>query len=305
LRRRLHHLVLHLGQAGAGGLSAGCYRRLADELGPLLWLDINGDEPFDRPDLPKLVSAFDTEVLTLISSVADVERVVEHTRRVREERSGDVVVALNLDGLHPTHDRLHGPGSWDRVWQAFDRLALLDDVRVELHTRLCTNNAPEALALAEYVWQQGPDAHVVSLPKQLAEDAAPIDLLDQLQGPLFQILDRYTPDDGRLLTRLRRNYHRLRWAVTVQTLVEGRQIIPCLAGLSYAVVHRNGDVASCDLLPSLGNLSSTHWSDIWSGGALQAQREYIGAGGCHCTDDCAMHDSIVLRAQNLPRLLGA
>lgn len=303
LRRRLHHLVLHLGLPGAGGLSTRRYQELATELGPLLWLDVNGGEPFARPDLPALLGAFDTDVLTLISPVLDVAAVVEQTRRLRAERSGEVVLSLNLDGLHPTHDRLRGDASWDRVWSAFDALRLLDDVRVELRTELSAANMAEALALAEYVWRQGPDNHVFALPSSPQDEPLVVAQLQDLQRPLFDILDRYTPDDGRLLSRLRRNFRKLRWSIAVRTLSEGRQVIPCLAGLSHAVVRQDGDVASCDLLPALGNIAGSPWSRVWSGGALRAQREYIGAGGCHCTDDCVMRDSIALRPQNLPRLL--
>jgi len=279
-----------------------CYDALAREVGPLLWLDINGGEPFAHPQLPRLVRTFRSEVLSLISPVGNEDAVLDGVLRLRRGYKGELVVALQLDGLHPTQDRLHGAGSWDRIWHAFDRLRLLDGVRVELRTRVGQDNVGEVLALAEYVWGQGPDAHTLTLPG--APEAGPPTPreLRELHGPLFTVLDRYAPADGRLLSRVRRNFHRMRWATAVRTLSEGRQVIPCVAGLSHAVVRANGDVASCDLLPALGNLRSRSWSEIWSSSALQAQREYIGAGACHCTDDCALHDS-VLRAPNLPRLL--
>lgn len=304
LRRRLHHLVLHLAPGTAGdGLPTARYHRLADEVGSLLWLDVNGGDPFGRPELAGLVAPFRAEVLTLITPVRDVAAVVEGARRIRGERAGELVVALCLDGLLATQDRLYGEGSWDRVWGAFDALRAMDEVRVELRSTVGPHNLSEMLALAEYAWRQGPDAHVVSLPGGAEAEALDPVGLRALQGPLFAIVDRYAPDDGRMLSRLRRNLQRLRWTTAVRTLAEGRQVIPCLAGLSHAVVRSNGDVASCDLLPALGNLGPLSWEQVWSGQALQAQREYIGAGGCHCTDDCAMHDSIVLRPHNLPRLL--
>lgn len=302
LRRRLHHLVLHLG-VGGEGLSSGRLLRLAEEVGSLCWLDVHGADPFQRADLAPLVRPFRAEVLTMVTSAPDVPALVEGARRIRGERGGEVVVALTLDGLLPTQDALHGPGAWDRLWAAFDALRALDEVRVELRTSLSAQNIHEALALAEYGWRQGPDAHVVILPGGADAEGLEPARLRALEGPLFAVLDRYAPDDGRLLSRMRRHFHRLRWATAVRTLQEGRQVIPCLAGLAHAVVRANGDVASCELLPALGNLADSPWAGIWSGDALRAQREYIGAGGCHCTDDCAMHDSIVLRPQNLPRLL--
>ena len=302
LRRRLHHLVLHLEPPGPDRLPVGRFEALAQEVGSLLWLDINGGDPFAHADLAQLVGAFRCEIMTLITPAGDEQAVLDGVQQVRRVHQGELVVALQLDGLLPAHERRHGQGSWDRAWRTFDRLRKLDHLRVELRTRVSRANAHEVVALAEYAWHQGPDAHVVTLPLAHEGEAPEVDNLRVLEGPLFAVLDRYSPADGRLLSRMRRNFHRMRWSTAVRTLLEGRQVIPCVAGLSHAVVRANGEVASCDLLPALGSLRTQRWSEIWSGAALQAQREYIGAGACHCTDDCALHDS-VLRAPNLPRLL--
>lgn len=305
LRRKLHHLVLHLAAEAEGGLPLSRYQALGRELPQLLWLDVNGGEPFARPDLVALVGAFRAELVTVITPVTAVAPVVEGTAALRAAHRGDLTLALCLDGLQETHDALHGEGAWDRVWAAFDALRGLPGLRLELRTALRAGNADEVVALAQYVRRQGPDGHLVSLAAAGGGVAEPpsAEALGAIQEPLLAELDRYVQDDGRLLTRMRRNFHRMRWNTAVRTIVEGRQVIPCLAGLSHAVVRPDGDVAACDLLPALGNLGSADWASIWSGRALEAQRAYIGAGGCHCTDECAMHDSIVLRPQNLPRLV--
>ncbi len=307
LRRRLNHLVVKLAPADQGGLSLDRYRALGADVGVLPWLDINGQDPFARPDVADIVDAFTAQQVTVITPVLDVDTTVERTRAIRSDHRGELTLSLVLDGLHRTHDRIHGDGSWDRVWAAFDRLRAIPDLRLELRTAVRRDNLDELLALAEYVRGQGPEGHVVTLSATADDQAAtpPVDRLEALQSDLFATLDRYVVDDGRLLTRMRRNFHRVRWDTALKTLREGRQVIPCLAGLSHAVVHGNGDVAVCELLPPLGSLAAQDWRAIWSGGALEAQRKYIGAGSCHCTDDCAMHDSIVLRPQNLPRLLSS
>lgn len=305
LRRKLHHLVLHLAPVSQGGLPLDRYQALGRELAPLTWLDLNGGEPFERPDLAPLATAFRADLVTVITGVASVASVVEGTAALRAAHKGELTVALVLDGLHASHDRRHGEGSWDRVWTAFDALRSVAGLRLEIRSGLCRANADEIVALAQYVRQQRPDGHVVSLAAAGAGEAEPptLETLRGIEGALFAELDRYVVDDGRLLTRMRRNFHHLRWNTAVRTLTEGRQVIPCLAGLSHAVVRADGAVAACDLLPPLGHLGRQSWAEVWSGPSLAAQREYIGAGGCHCTDECAMHDSIVLRPQNLPRLV--
>ncbi|MCB9780031.1 MAG: radical SAM protein [Alphaproteobacteria bacterium] len=304
LRRKLHHLVLHVAPESEGGLSTVDYAQLASEVGPLGWLDLAGGRPFERADLGAVASAFRAELVTVTTPVADVAAVVDGVAALRRAVSGELTVALALDGLQATHDRRHGPGAWDRVWAAFDRLSGQPRVRLELRTTVWSDNVDELVAVAQYVLDQGAAGHLVSLSGGGGgADAPPVARLRKVQGPLFDVLDRYALSEDGLRGRLRRNFHRMRWDVGLQTMEQGRQIVPCLAGLSHAVVRADGAVAACDLLPAVGSLREQGWQALWRGQAADAQREYIGAGHCHCTDECALHDSVALRPQHLPRLL--
>jgi len=301
LHRRLHHLVLNLAVPEAGGLPELRYRELAREIGPLGWLDVNGGEPFARTDLVGVLAEFQAQRLTLITPVHDVEAVLRGARALVARRPRGLVLALQLDGLVATQDRLHGQGSWDRVWAAFDELRELP-LRVELRTQVRTENVDELLALVEYVRAQRPDGHVLGLANPSILGPSFARRLRELQTPVFDVLGRYAPEEGDV-AGLAREVERLKWTTGLRTLEQGRQIIPCLAGLSQAVVRADGEVASCDTLPSIGSIARQPWSQVWSGRALDAQREYIRAGGCHCADDCALHDSVLLRPAHLPRLL--
>ncbi|RME28733.1 MAG: radical SAM protein [Deltaproteobacteria bacterium] len=302
LRRRLHHLVAHVAD---GGLPLSRYRELGEELGRLSWLDLVGTAPLARPDLPEIAAAFDVDLVTVSTVANEGEPVVDGVRRLRRRVRGELTVILAIDGLDATHDALHGAGSWDRVWAAFDGLRGIPEVRVEFRTVVRRCNVDELLALAEFVHGWSPDGHVVTVPS-LGDDAAAapdVDVLDRISGPLFAILDRYVQDDGRLLSRVRRNFHRRRFDTAVRTLAEGRQVVPCLAGLSHAVLYADGRVGVCELLAPIGSVRDRSWAEVWQGGVLERQRQYIGAGGCHCTDECAMHDSLLVRPRSLPRLL--
>lgn len=304
LHRRLHHLVLHLAVPEAGGLPEQRYRSLAREIGPLEWLNVNGGEPFARADLVGLLAEFQTPRLTLITPVQDVTAVIEGARALLAERRRGLVVALQLDGLVATQDRLHGAGSWDRVWAAFDGLQALVGLRVEVSTQVRSENVDQLLALVEYVRAQGPDGHMLGLASLSTLDAEFAGRLRQVQGPVFSVLDRYAPESGDI-AGLARELQRLKWSTGLRTLERGQQVIPCLAGLSQAMVRANGEVASCDTLPTIGSIAQRPWSEVWSGRTLDAQREYIRAGGCHCADNCALHDSVLLRPAHLPRLLAS
>lgn len=303
LQRRLHHLVLHLASEASGGLPEERYLRLGREIGPLGWLDVSGGEPFARPDLPRLLSGFTSARTTVVTPVHDVDAVLRGARALQAARPEGLVLALQLDGLVATQDRLHGAGSWDRVWEAFDGLRALSGLRVEVRTHVRPENIDELVALVEYVRTQLPDGHSLGLASLASLDAVFARRLRQVEGALFAVLQRYPAEPG-AIPGLAREVERLKWTTGLKTLEDGRQVIPCLAGLSQAVVRANGDVASCDSLPPVGSIVSLAWGEVWAGRGLDAQREYIKAGGCHCTDECALHDSVLLRPAHLPRLLG-
>ena len=65
----------------------------------------------------------------------------------------------------------------------------------------------------------------------------------------------------------------------------------------------NGDVSSCEMLPSVGNVREKSWDEILGGEALKQQRQDITDKKCHCTHNCAMLDSILFRPASLPHLL--
>jgi hypothetical protein len=70
-----------------------------------------------------------------------------------------------------------------------------------------------------------------------------------------------------------------------RTLVEKRQIIPCLAGVASAQIAPNGDVWTCCIrAESVGNLRE-HAYDfraVWSSAQAGELRRSIKAGECYC-----------------------
>ena len=100
-----------------------------------------------------------------------------------------------------------------------------------------------------------------------------------------------------------RNFHRYLWKVSLRTLEEERQVIPCLAGRAHMVVMGTGAVSSCEMLPAVGNIKQQSWSDIRASDAFRQQVADIKAGKCHCTHNCAMFDSIFFNPRNIPKLL--
>jgi MoaA/NifB/PqqE/SkfB family radical SAM enzyme len=284
------------------------YQALGQELGKLFWLDIGGGEPFLRKDIVDICASFQAEVMTIPTNGFLVDRTVEMTRGVRDRIKGELTIALSIDGLEPTHDRIREKGSWEKLWTTFEALKKIEGVRVKINTVLCKENFDEILPLMELVYARRPDFHSIILLRGNPIDPSfglpPISELKKIQEPLFSILGRYDYGHGSFTSRVLRNYHRYLWNLSLQTIEQRRQIIPCLAGKAHAVVMGNGDVSSCEMLPPIGNIKDSSWTEIWQGEALKAQRESIRRKECYCTHNCAMLDSILYRPASYPQLIG-
>jgi MoaA/NifB/PqqE/SkfB family radical SAM enzyme len=283
------------------------YRELAKDLGKLFWLDFAGGEPFLRKDLVEICTSFDAEVMTIPTNGFFLDRVVQMTEAIRDGIKGELTIALSVDGLRATHDRIREPGSWDKLWATFEKLKAMPGVRVKINTVICRENFHEILDLMEFVYSQHPDFHSVILLRGSSIDPSfglpTLAELNSIQTQMFSILARYDYGQGSMVSRVLRNYHRYLWNTSLETIRLNTQIVPCLAGKAHAVVMGNGDVSSCELLPPVGNITKNTWKEIWEGEALKAQREGIRKKQCHCTHNCAMLDSILFRPQSYPSLL--
>jgi MoaA/NifB/PqqE/SkfB family radical SAM enzyme len=127
--------------------------------------------------------------------------------------------------------------------------------------------------------------------------------LGRLGPEIFSILETYDYGQGSLSAHILRNYHKYLWNTSLRTIVEQRQVIPCLAGRAHMVVMGNGDVSSCEELAPVGNIREKSWGEITASPAFKQQVQDITDGKCHCTHNCAMLDSILLNPKSLPNLL--
>jgi MoaA/NifB/PqqE/SkfB family radical SAM enzyme len=85
----------------------------------------------------------------------------------------------------------------------------------------------------------------------------------------------------RVTQAFRDNYY----DIVKRTLVEKRQIIPCLAGIASAQIAPNGDVWTCCIrAESVGNLREHNYDfgSVWRTAKADELRRSIKAGECYC-----------------------
>lgn len=285
-------------------------RALGREMGRVLWLDIGGGEPFLREDLPEIVGGFQADMVQLPTSGATPRRIVALTREILAATRAQVTVSVSLDGEEPFHDNLRGtPGASGKAWETLEALLAVGHPRlsVKVNTVLMAQNAGQVLPLMKQVRQAGPDFHSVILHRGQGRDAGvglpPLDELTRLGAEILKQQARYDYGQGPLTSHILRRYHRALWELSLQTLRTGRQAVPCLGGRAHLTVWSDGQVAPCELLPSVGDLTRQSLSEILAGERLNQARAEIRAGHCACTHNCALLDSVLFNPVGLGRLL--
>ena len=130
----------------------------------------------------------------------------------------------------------------------------------------------------------------------------PLAELRRIAPDMFRILGTYDYGRNPVAAHILRNYHRFLWKVSLQTIEEQRQVIPCQAGKFHAVVMGDGGVSSCEMLPVVGNIRQQSWNEIMESTAYRDQVKSIENGECHCTHNCAMMGSILFNPATMVQL---
>lgn len=321
LRQNLLHMIVHVTNhcnfrcdhcfidfSPKKDLSLDDYKKLARDVGRLFWVDIGGGEPFLRKDLADIVAIFDAKVITIPSNGSLPDLMENQLTRMRELSDAELVLSLSLDGLEATHDRIRNqPGNWKQVWKTFDRLRRFDWLTIKINTVLNADNEGEIIEMMQEVRKRNPDFHSIILlrgePANSAMKLPPMARLRELGSEMYSILETYDYGRSRLASHFLRNYQRYQWNVSLKTIEEKRQVVPCIAGKGHMVVMGDGAVSSCEMLPTVGNIKTNGINEIRASKAFLDQRRSIANKECHCTHNCALLHSIFFNPASLPHLM--
>ncbi len=321
VKRNLRHLIVHVTNhcnfrcqhcfidfSPKRDLKLAQFEKVGHEVGRLFWLDIAGGEPFLRKDLAEIVAAFRTNVVQIPSNGSLPDMMIDQLKRMRRLTDAEISISLSLDGLKETHEKTRSAeGNWCQVWNTFERLRGLGGYPVKINTVITNDNKDELIELMREVRRREPDFHsIILLRGDPIDPDTKLPALDELRalGPeIFSILETYDYGQSAMSAHILRNYHKMLWNVSLQTIDKRRQVVPCLAGQAHMVMMGNGDVSSCEMLDSVGNVQNQSWREITAGSAFRQQVQDIKDGKCHCTHNCAMLDSILLNPKSLPGLI--
>lgn len=242
----------------------------------------SGGEPLLRRDLEELV-AFAKE-LGFSTGTSTNGYALTHRRAQSIKMSGLDRLQVSLDGTRSAHERIRGPGSFDKAVTAIQH-----SVEAGLRTNICftamRSNAhlfPEMIELAVTLGVDG-----VNLSQFVPTGRG--SLSEGLQPSLAKHLLETWLAAKRRHPDLHLTAHSSGLAALAPSAADCRG--GCQAGMSIGCITARGDVTPCVMFPlSLGNLRSQRLRTIWSRSATVAtlkSREVKGrCGDCRYRESC-------------------
>jgi MoaA/NifB/PqqE/SkfB family radical SAM enzyme len=307
---------------GEDGLTPAELETLAAELGNLLSVGISGGEPFLRKDLAQVYGLFAEHGLTDFTVPTNgllPQRVQTVVRQmVRQQQETRVAIVLSLDGLEEMHDRIRGvPGNFAKVKATYDALVAVKEEFPErppilkVGTVLCNWNIDQVPALIDWVRREMPavDFHNFEILRGSGPDTQlgtpPLEKLEAVKPAIFAAWDHYSfygkryPVQSWLAVGLKRFIFELYLAI----LREQRQLIPCYAGTTSAVVDASGNLYFCEIREPIGNLRQASFAALWHSEAAERVRASIRRGDCWCVHSCFQQKNVYANPRLWPHIV--
>jgi MoaA/NifB/PqqE/SkfB family radical SAM enzyme len=264
------------------------------------WFTFSGGEPTLRKDLPDMVEAAYRHCRPGIINIptngiqdklipARIERVLQAAP------TSEVIINLSLDGVGEKHDLVRGvKGNFARAMRTYAGLKALkgryQNFTLGVHTVISTFNIDEFESIYAFVRDElQPDSFISEIAEERVE-------LDTVGMGITPPIGQYQPVIERLqqgirnaefngVSRITQAFRDRYYDLVKRTLVEQRQVIPCLAGVASAQIAPNGDVWTCCIrAESVGNLREHAYDfrSVWTTAQADKLRRSIKAGECYC-----------------------
>src|SRR5579862_3991843 len=264
------------------------------------WFTFSGGEPTLRKDLPEMVGAAYRHcrpgIVNIPTNGIQDKIIPGRIERVLQAApTSEVIVNLSLDGVGEKHDVVRGvKGNFERAMRTYAGLKALKaryrNFTLGVHTVISNFNIDEFENIYSFVRNElKPDSYI----SEIAEERVELDTVGMGITPPIQ---KYQPVIDRLqegirkaefsgVSRITQAFRDRYYDIVKRTLVEKRQIIPCLAGVASAQIAPNGDVWTCCIrAESVGNLREYNYDfkAAWSTAKASELRKSIKAGECYC-----------------------
>ena len=250
---------------------------------------VTGGEPFIRRDFLDLLEVFAAKRENFSFAILTNGSFIDTVMARRLRRLGPAFVQVSIEGTNETHDRIRGPGNFDRTVAAVRSLRA-ERIETFISFTAHRDNFREFAEVARL-------AGKLRVSRLWADRLIPTGSGSSLHEQML------TPDETREFfeTMLKaRNQARRRWFGrteiamhrALQFLVAGGRPYHCTAGDSLLTVQANGDLYPCRRMPiRVGNLTETPLAELYyHSDLLRALRDRSrvvdGCQGCFYSQLC-------------------
>ena len=281
------------------------------------WFTFSGGEPTLRKDLPEMVAAAYRHcrpgIINIPTNGIQDKIIPGRIERVLQAApTSEVIINLSLDGIGEKHDVVRGvKGNFEHAMRTYAGLKALKgrykNFTLGVHTVVSNFNVDEFDRIYDFVRDElKPDSFI----SEIAEERVELDTVGMGITPPIQ---KYRPVIERLqegirkaefdgVSRITQAFRDRYYDIVKRTLVEQRQIIPCMAGVASAQIAPNGDVWTCCIrAESVGNLREHNYDfrSAWTTVKADELRRSIKAGECHCPLANASYTNMLCHAPTL------
>lgn len=285
------------------------------------YMTFTGGEPFLRNDMHEVVLAgyqeCHPEVITIPTNGILTKRILDRVAQICDgSPKAQIGINLSLDGVGKDHDEIRGvPGNWEKSMKTWAGLKELQKTKKNLvltvHTVLSKFNVKKAREIYAGLQSLSPDSYITEVAEERVE-------LDTLGWGITPLASEYAPVADFLsqkarerpakgIARFTQSFRAQYYQLAKRTLIEQRQVIPCLAGWASAHLAPNGDVWSCCIrAEAVANLRDHNYDlrPIWfeHQGRLRAMRRSIKNRECSCPMANASYANMLLHPPTLARV---
>src|SRR5205085_7335894 len=213
------------------------------------------------------------------------------------------------------HDIVRGvKGNFERAMRTYAGLKALKgrykNFTLGVHTVISNFNVDEFENIYAFVRDElKPDSFI----SEIAEERVELDTVGMGITPAVQ---KYQPVIERLqegirkaefngVSQITQSFRDRYYDIVKKTLIEQRQVIPCMAGVASAQIAPNGDVWTCCIrAESMGNLRDHdyNFASVWSTAKGDELRRSIKAGECYCPLANASYTNMLCHPPTLARV---
>ena len=251
-------------------------------------VNLSGGEPFLREDLPEFVREIHARCRRAIITISTnaflperVETMLADILRI----DPTVRLAVSLDGLEESHDKIRGlPGAFDKAMSLIKRLGAKKYAGLRLSMTLSRGNLEQLLGVAELADRLGVELGVLAAHGAKTHLGVDSDVFGEIPAWLHEPFQA-------VIARWLRSFDPRRWlrahfaAQTYYTLTGRPWQFRCKAGEDFFFLQADGEVYHCSVQgKAMGNIIDQPWETLWNSPAAADARQ----AARHCPQHCWM-----------------